>query len=60
MTIKIDKEIRKRPYTKPEIREVRFVPEEVVFSACKASSFSLGPKGNFCNNNNRCQYQGGS
>ncbi len=35
MTQKVDKQTGKRPYSKPELKQVQFVREEVVFAACK-------------------------
>ena len=45
-----DKDPGKRPYEKPEIKQVALRPDEAVLGACKASSGSggSGPGGGNC------------
>jgi hypothetical protein len=38
--------VRKKPYVKPEIKQVPLRPEEAVLAACKAQQ-SAGPAGGF-------------
>jgi hypothetical protein len=45
-----EKNEEKRPYAKPEIKQVALRPEEAVLAACKASTGSggSGPSGGNC------------
>jgi hypothetical protein len=45
---------QKRPYVKPQIREVELRPEEAVLGMCKKSSASSGPLTSPCNNPLAC------
>ncbi len=49
MSQNIDKQTGKRPYSKPKIKEVQFVKEEVVFAGCKTTRFDTsGPSNKWC------------
>jgi hypothetical protein len=38
----VDKDARKRPYSKPELKQVQFVMEEIAFLGCKYPSPKVG------------------
>jgi hypothetical protein len=42
-----DKEKLKKPYVRPEMKQVALRPDEAVLGNCKSSSFS-GPSGSGC------------
>jgi hypothetical protein len=50
---------RKKPYTKPEIRQVALRAEEAVLGVCKATTASTGPGSSVkCNVVGNCQGMG--
>ena len=48
---------QKKPYTKPEIRQVSLRPEEAVLGNCKTSGATAGPSSN-CSASGHCSTLG--
>jgi hypothetical protein len=47
----------KKPYTKPEVKQIRLVAEEAILGGCKINQAS-GPSGNNCRQRGGCPTQG--
>jgi hypothetical protein len=52
-----EKEVEKKPYEKPEIRQVELRPEEAVLGNCK-TGVSAGPGSGTCNTPGPCSSLG--
>jgi len=49
---------QKKPYTKPEVKQVQLRPEEAVLGFCKTTSASVGPLQALCTSPTPCSTQG--